>query len=224
MSFTRRKFLKSGVFVALAAAVPFSAASIVAGQEVRQTELGGSPLQSQDPLAYYTKSTFASHVNSIFRLHSGYSTVDVTLVRVEDLAPNAPKASDGRETFSLLFVGERVALGQGTYRVEHHSLGSFTLFLVPGGPDKHGAQSYLATINRIPFGPGLTDGPARSWKPSGAAGRGDKTTPSKTIKSAQPTRTPPKASPAPQTTPPGQKIPERKRSGPENFEGAAIDQ
>lgn len=228
MTITRRKFLRAGAFVALSAAVPLNTALIVAGQEVRQRELDNPinpvPLQSQDPLAYYTKSAFSSHVNSIFRLHTGYSTVDVTLVRVEDLAPEAANASGGRECFSLLFVGESVALRQGTYRVEHHSLGSFALFLVPGGPDKHGAQSYVATINRIPYGPGLSDGPARSWKPSGTMRREETIKPSKTIKSAQPTTTPQKASPAPKTTPPRRIRPEWKRSGDENFEGTSIDQ
>jgi hypothetical protein len=224
MTITRRKFLRAGALVAVSAAVPLKSVLVVAGQEARQTEFGGSPvpLRSQDPLAYYTRSAFSSHLNSIFRLHTGYSTVDVTLVRVTDLAPEVSKAETGKECFSLLFVGESVALPQNTYLVEHQSLGSFRLFLVPGGPDQHGAQSYVATINRIPYGPGLSDGPARSLKPSDRIKPGEPSKPTK-MKPAQPPTPGQKVTPGENTTPPQRAKPEGKRIG-DGFQGAAIDQ
>jgi hypothetical protein len=48
------------------------------------------------------------------------------------------------DTFALHFhlIGE--ALPQGTYELEHHSLGSFSLFLVPSG-----TTTYTAIISHI---------------------------------------------------------------------------
>jgi hypothetical protein len=65
-------------------------------------------------------------------------------------------------------VGGSVALPQGTYRMEHPALGSFQLFLVPGGPDKYGAQSYVAIINRLPYTWTLTDMPETRKVKTGA--------------------------------------------------------
>jgi hypothetical protein len=82
MSFTRRKFLKAGTLVALAAAIPLR----VAGQQPRKAN-DGNPIDQQkdvlaDPLSTYSRSTFSSYLNSIFRLYTGYSTIDVVLLRL----------------------------------------------------------------------------------------------------------------------------------------------
>ncbi len=58
----------------------------------------------------------------------------------------APK---GGECFTLLFRGGIRALPQDTYMITHPSLGTFALLLVPSGSDQNGAQSYLATLNRL---------------------------------------------------------------------------
>src|SRR2546426_11063242 len=134
MSITRRKFLRAGTLVALSAAVPLKSALLVSGQQTRRGGKGlpGGRLSSQNPsdlLASYSKSAFSSYLNSIFRLYTGYSTVDVTLIQVDDQMAMAKGAPAGGECFSLVFVGGSVALSQGTYRVEHPALGSFQLFL-----------------------------------------------------------------------------------------------
>lgn len=124
--------------------------------------LTAGPFSIQDdPLANYTKATFIYYLNSVFQLHSVYGVVTVTLTKVDDLA-----AASGGECFSLLFRGGSRALPQGTYMVEHPSLGSFPLFLVPAGTDTNGAQGYLATINRLSYNDAAAPAPAspkRAW-------------------------------------------------------------
>jgi len=61
---------------------------------------------------------------------------------------------DGRSTptqeqFSLLFYGPNDCnLGQGTFELEHETMGTFPLFLVPIGPDHQGLR-YQAVFNRF---------------------------------------------------------------------------
>jgi hypothetical protein len=163
MSYTRRTFLKAGTLVALSAAIPLR----VAGQAQKGSD--GNPIDQNkdvaaDPLSTYTRSTFSSHLNSIFRLYTGYSTVDVALVEVKDLTPGANTAQTGAECFSLLFRGGSVALPQNTYRIEHASLGAFPLFLTPGTPDDNGAQSFVAIINRLSYTEAQRPAPTRLSK------------------------------------------------------------
>ena len=91
----------------------------------------------------------------MFQIYTGYSTIDVILVEVKDLMPSAAKTQAGAECFSLLFRGESSALGQNTYRIEHPSLGTFALFLVPGRAGENAAQDYVAIVNRIAGSPAL---------------------------------------------------------------------
>ena len=208
MSISRRKFLRAGTLVALSAALPIS----VLGHNRKEKDgnlIDQQPIQF-DPLAHYTRLAFSSYLNSIFQLYTGYSVVEVALVEVKDLMPAALTAANGRECFSLLFRGGNVALPQSTYRVDHPSLGSFQLFLVPGGPDDNGAQSYVAIINRLPYDQ-LTAPPSRSSKPS------DRMKPE-----------PPTTAPAETNTPTQKAKPPRKRKpswreNDEDFEGVLID-
>jgi hypothetical protein len=161
MSITRRRFLKAGTLVALSAAIPLK----VAGQQPRKTDDGNPLDQSRDiaadPLSAYNRAAFSSYLNSIFRLYTGYSFVDVTLVEVKDLAPGANTAQTGAECFSLLFRGGSVPLPQNTYRIEHPSLGVFGMFLVPGKASENGVQSFVAIINRLPYSQSLSSAPSR---------------------------------------------------------------
>src|SRR5262245_8262745 len=116
MSISRRKFLRSGTLVALSAAIPLQH---VLGQERTQP----------DPLAHYRASTFKSYVNSIFRVFTERSSVDLTLQRVKDL----PAPVKNGESFQLFLVGGDKALEQNSYTVEHAALGRFKLFIVPSG-------------------------------------------------------------------------------------------
>ena len=191
MSISRRKFLRAGTLVALSAALPLG----VFGQSrkdkngIHMTPTDPQnpidPIDLSDPLANYNRSVFSSYLNSIFQLYTGYSVVAVALLEVKDMLP-ASTPANGRECFSLLFRGGIVALPQSTYRIDHPSLGSFQLFLVPGGPDDNGAQSYVAIINRLAYVNGyydqLTAPP--SGPPSASPGPSDRARP-------QPPATPP---------------------------------
>jgi hypothetical protein len=219
MSISRRKFLKVGTLVALSAAIPVN----VFAQNRKDGD--GNPVDQQpiqlDPLAHYTRSAFSSYVNSIFQIYTGYSVVEVALAEVNDLMPAGSTPANGRECFSLLFRGGSVALPQNTYRIDHPSLGSFKLFLVPGSPDDVGAQSYVAIINRLAYDQ-LTSPPGKS-KPS------DRTKPEPPTSPPSATPTPTTTEPAETTTPPQKAQPSRKRKpswkgNDKGFEGVLIDQ
>src|SRR6266850_5132646 len=103
---TRRKFLRAGTLVALSAALPLKSALLASGQQSYKGEgFAGDSLTSQNPsdlLASYSKAAFSSYLNSIFRLHTGYSSVDVALVQVEDREPAVKGMSAGGECFSMV--------------------------------------------------------------------------------------------------------------------------
>ena len=191
MSSSRRKFLKAGILAALFAAVPLKS---VLSQSWKSRD--GNPnegftpgVQNNDPLASYGKAAFVSYLNSIFLLRTGFSVIEVTLLKVGDMP--APK---GGECFSLLFRGGGgPALSQNTYTVDHPSLGTFQLFLVPAGSDDNGAQGYLATIHRLSYADALMLAPTAATKQPRPA----TTTPTTSPASASPATD----RPAPNSTP-----------------------
>jgi hypothetical protein len=143
VSTSRRTFLSTGLLAALFAAVPFKH---VFGQSSKERDgnPGETPVTQTDPLGNYSKASFTSYLNSIFQIQSSFGIVAVTLAKVDDMP--APK---GGECFTLQFRGGSRALPQDTYMITHPSLGTFALLLVPSGSDQNGAQSYLATLNRL---------------------------------------------------------------------------
>lgn len=155
---SRRKFLKAGVLAALFAAVPLKTALGQSWKDRDGNPVDGSApgLQSKDPLATYTKAAFVSYLNSVFQLSNGFSVIEVTLLKVDDMP-----AAKGGECFSLLFRGGSRALRQDTYTLVHPSLGSFQLLLVPVPTDEYGVPGYLATINRLSYGDALIPAPTR---------------------------------------------------------------
>jgi len=147
---------------------------------------GANPHLQNDGLSNYSKASFQSYLNSIFELHTVNGVVPVALLEVGDLP-----ASKGGECFSLLFRGGSRALRQDTYTIEHPSLGTFELFLVPTGADENGAQGYLATINRLSYAQALNNQAPVKSKSSGQQGAPAKQTISPN----------PAATPAPTVTP-----------------------
>lgn len=104
---------------------------------------GAAPARTRSApfdLATATADTFRPHVGSRFRLSAaGAKPADATLVQVSASPP------DGRtDAFSLLFRSATVALGQATYGVEHATLGSFSLLLVPAG-----ARDVAGVVNHL---------------------------------------------------------------------------
>lgn len=178
MPISRRIFIKTLSVAAIATAT--------IGKSTLATLAQGG---ATDPLAYYTQATFTQYVDSIFRLH-GFRTVDVMLEKVQDTLPATVSRSGGRESFVLHFRGGDVRLPQDTYTVEHPALGNFSLFLVPSGADENGAQSYVATINRLSY----------TFKPSAAP-------------KAVPRKSAPESTPKPESTGPPKAAPETKAPG-----------
>jgi len=216
MSISRRKFLKVGTVAGLFAGLPLGVITAL-GQGLSK-DRDGNPVDqasTNDALALYTKATFASYLNSVFVLNAGYRTTEVTLLQITDMP-----AVKGGECFTLLFRGGSSALPQDTYTVNHPSLGTFKLLLVPAGTDANGAQGYLATINRLPLSASLSNAPTRVLsKPSGTV------KPEVTDKPASTGAPAPTTAPKPAKTkkPAGRKKPSWKRND-GDFEGDLIDQ
>jgi L-ascorbate metabolism protein UlaG (beta-lactamase superfamily) len=96
-------------------------------------------------LETFTVATFAQHLGDTFRLHPEDShMIDVELIEATELGGSSGPASTGqrqRAPFSIVFRGPAdLRLPQRIYRIEHHQLGAFDLFLVPVGPDLTGPR------------------------------------------------------------------------------------
>jgi hypothetical protein len=87
-----------------------------------------------------TLETFAERLTETFRIRRSVEDVgvDVTLSSAEPLAQDAV---GGRMPFSIMFRGpaDRI-LPQQIFAIEHETLGTFELFLVPLTPDRDGAR------------------------------------------------------------------------------------
>jgi hypothetical protein len=119
-------------------------------------------------------------VSSSFGVRLGsLTTAWLTLLSVEDMNQKTPAlgapASFGLnslksrppvvDTFALHFHGTGEALPQGTYELEHHTLGTFSLFIVPSG-----ATTYAAVISHILNAPTIPGPrPVKSKPQAGAA-------------------------------------------------------
>jgi hypothetical protein len=95
-------------------------------------------------LARLNLSVFSQHLHTQFNVSLDSSTtiaIELTTAAERPTAPNY-------ECFSLLFVGpETPYLGQGLRTLEHATLGTMDLFLVPVGKDARGV-TYEAVFNR----------------------------------------------------------------------------
>ena len=146
MVVSRRDFMKRGSLVILAAGTSLCICDPTFG---KNTGVGSSAsAQAYDPLLYFTKATFATYLNTVFRIYpTGSQLVKAKLIEVNDIGPVPDHPVSERECFVLKFSGPS-SLSQGTYRIEHDVLASFKLFLVSSGKDKKGFY-YQAVINRL---------------------------------------------------------------------------
>jgi hypothetical protein len=171
MPVSRRGFIFAGQTLLAAAAFPlkiFGASG---------PEFGSS---NTPHLAFWNKATFQPLVSSSFGVRSGsLTTAWLTLLSVEDMNPKTsaqgasavfkPNSLKSRpavvDTFALHFQGTGEALPQGTYELEHHTLGNFSLFIVPAG-----VATYAAVISHILNAPTVTGPrPVKSKPQAGAA-------------------------------------------------------
>jgi hypothetical protein len=139
MVVSRRGFIKQGSLLVLGTGVSLGSADRIFGRAHQDNK--PAPLT-------LIKATFEPHLNTVFRIFRDSSTsISATLVTIEDIGPVPDKAVAGRECFLLTFRGTE-KLPQHTYRLDHAVLGTFELFLVPGGSNKKGIY-YEAVINRL---------------------------------------------------------------------------
>ena len=170
MPVSRRGFIFAGQTLLAAAALPmkFFAASV--------PEAGVSNTPN---MTSWTKNTFQPLVSSSFRVHTGQlANTWLTLLSVQDMNAKTPAASGAAgfalsllktrpavlDTFALHFQGTGEALPQGTYELEHHTLGKFSLFIVPSG-----ATTYTAVISHLLNGGALAGPRPIKSKPQAGA-------------------------------------------------------
>ena len=149
MAISRRRFLKAGATVSLAAAIPFK----VNAQQTRRGVIG-SDSDSAD-LSFPTKAQFSEYLNTTFWVTLGTgSALEVELVSVNELKHSSSvkePAAAKRERFSLIFRGPKdKPLKQDSYTIKHHNLGTLLIFLVPmGGDEKGKGLRYEAIVSLL---------------------------------------------------------------------------
>ena len=149
MALSRRNMLRLGPSLLAAAATPWQALA----------ESGAEG----DQLASLSRPDFAAVVNSTFEASTAKGIrAWMTLAAVDDLKAPPPENEDQfavrwkgvrrptprTEGFTLKFSAFTDPLPQDTYSLNHPTLGSFALLLVPSGP-----SAYAAIINRLVIGP-----------------------------------------------------------------------
>jgi hypothetical protein len=91
-------------------------------------------------LEHFALQTFAGHVDEDF-VATPPEGGPVTLCLVEASALGDAPNAQTRAPFSIIFRGPRdPALAQGIHRLEHGSIGTFELFLVPIQPEADGPR------------------------------------------------------------------------------------
>ena len=95
--------------------------------------------------AVFDRDSFAGVLGSLFTLTAaGGESVDVELIEVTE-----QKETDTQRSFALLFiVPEPYQVEQGLYDLDHKTLGSMQLFLVPVGFD-NGRLKLEASFNLL---------------------------------------------------------------------------
>jgi hypothetical protein len=89
-------------------------------------------------MQHLTRESFAPHVGSEFRARSGEREIVLRLREVKAL-PTATGEVRERQPFALYFLGPAdVLVHQQTVPLEHESLGSLGIFLVPVGREADG--------------------------------------------------------------------------------------
>lgn len=125
---------------------------------LRETQLLAPNASLAELLQTLQRSTFMRHLNDSFRLSVADGTQQMTLrlTAVRDLTNIITFATEEQTrtyleaSFSLLFRGPLgQLLQQDSYTINHHRIGTFSLFVVPSAADEQG-QYYEAVFNRLP--------------------------------------------------------------------------
>jgi len=96
--------------------------------------------------AELTEAEFSNHVDTKFGVMIDGGPLELELVQVKGYTGN-PDDQQGMERFSLFFSGPaQPSLPQATYSLDHDTMGTFALFLVPIKPTGEGSR-YEAVFN-----------------------------------------------------------------------------
>jgi len=128
-------------------------ASIFAQQGADREGLFKIPVDSQtDPLNGLTEEMLSGYLNTKFQIITSGGDVELELIKVTKWEPRfSAKSADSEnlDCFAALFRGPlRKPLQSGTYTVNHHPLGTFTLFVTPVNSHKN-QRLYEIIFNRI---------------------------------------------------------------------------
>lgn len=157
MNQSRRRFLRVGSMMGLAAVVRGGLSPLAFGQSKQQLGSGiGNVIPKQvfaDPLFYLSRKIFTQNLNTKFAFSLGEVKLGyLVLIEVNDLNPPYIKGevTNGKECFSAVFQGPRsLPLRQETYTITHDSMGTFQLLVVPGRQTDLSGRHYEAVINRL---------------------------------------------------------------------------
>ncbi len=153
MPISRRKFIGTGSLVVLAAGLPLEAAAEV----LHRTNSSFNPLDalrnSAGAASVLDRNAFSQCLKTEFWVTAeNVGSIRTKLIKIYDWKPKLTKRSRGlatKECFSAMFLGPSgTQLHQGTYEVEHKTLGKFSMFLVPAGKSIQG-HYYEAVFNRL---------------------------------------------------------------------------
>jgi len=152
MTHTRRTMLKAAALAGTALFIP--SRDLFARDDAKAPRpLGADGRRIGTNAQAVTRSLLAGHVGSDFMTQTpGGTPVALRLVEVDDV-PNADAAhlQGSEESFAARFEDSSgTLLSQGTYRLDHDSLGRLWFFLVPVGQPSLRAQTYEAIFNNAP--------------------------------------------------------------------------
>ncbi|MDQ1639918.1 MAG: hypothetical protein QOF62_3257 [Pyrinomonadaceae bacterium] len=153
MPISRRKFIGTGSLAALAVGLPLKAAAGALHRTNSPFSALGQLRNSAGAASLLDRNALSQCLKTEFRITGEYArTVRTKLVEVYDWKPTATTRSRHtatKECFSAVFLGPTGGqLKQGTYKVEHATLGNFSMFLVPGAKSLRG-NYYEAVFNRL---------------------------------------------------------------------------
>jgi uncharacterized protein DUF6916 len=158
MPISRRKFLGTGTLAVLSAAVPLKAAAEALDRSGLSPDAFSSTPNSAKTSSLLNQQAFSNCLGSEFRISDqNGGRIRTKLIEVYDWNPKLTKGSKAlvskrkfpKECFSAVFLAPPGArLLQHTYKVEHSTLGEFSLFLVPAGRSRQGTY-YEAVFNNL---------------------------------------------------------------------------
>jgi hypothetical protein len=155
MSTSRRDLITKGALAATGALVSLpdvlQAAFAKPSPKTTVKTTPQKPGGTTDTLPWLSRPLLAPRVGQVFHVYwPGRGWIATRLLRVEDVSCAAAAGTIGSpDCFTAVFdASVALSLPQGTYSVNNAGLGTFTLFLVPGG--KSGRRPlYTATVNRV---------------------------------------------------------------------------